>query len=85
MAKYAYDLFAVGMSCFYNEKDCENVPLNFKLLCSNIVAFNNTLPENDRNSIIKQYLAYIKGEIPYFIKSKVIPESLYDVIQYIQI
>ena len=85
MAKYARDLFFVGMASFYNEKDCQNVPLNYKLLCSTIVAFNNYLPEKDKQAVIKQYLAYTNGITPDFIKSGTIPESLSDITKYIKL
>ena len=79
IGKYAHKLFLVGMAYFYREKDCENVPINYKLLCSNIVAFNNYLPENDKQKIINQYLRYTNGITPDFIKSGIIPESLSDI------
>ena len=85
MAKYAKLLFAIGMSRFYSEKDCATVPLNFKLLCANIVAFNKFLPEDDKKAIIEQYLAHTNGITPDFIKSEIIPESFSDVIKYIKL
>ena len=84
IANYAIKLFALGFETLYNEDDCKNVPLNFKLLCANIVAFNNYLPENDKNNVIKQYLAHTNGITPDFITSKIIPESLSDVTKYIK-
>ena len=81
MAVYAKLLFAIGMECFYCRKDCETVPLNYRLLCANIVTFNKFFPENDKNAIIKQYLAHTNGITPDFIKSEIIPESFSDIIK----
>ena len=75
---------ALGFETLYNENDCKNVPLNFKLLCANIVVFNNYLPENDKKAVINQYLAHTNGITPDFITSKIIPESFSDVIKYIK-
>ena len=64
MTKHAYDLFAIDMLSFYSEKDCQNVPLNYKLFCSTIVAFNNYLLEKDKQAVIKQYLRHTNGITP---------------------
>lgn len=77
-ASYAYKLFGAGYEILYNKNQCKYVALNYKYLVAIVASLGK-----DDNNITKQYLAYTNGYKPNFILFKnILPDSLYDVMQY---